>query len=179
MEILKRTARTLCFLLKVLFKKSIIISPNGKKSQCSRSCDLNCDKKSEIYIGKINALPNVHIGAVDGGKIYFGDNVFLNRNCIIVSKESIKIGDNCSFGPNVCIYDHDHTFGRAKQNGETFRCKPVSIGSGCWIGANVTILKGTQIGDNCVIGAGCVISGTIPANTLVKADRSFTAEPIE
>lgn len=42
------------------------------------------------------------------------------------------------------------------------------IGNHCWIGSNVTILKETHIGDNCVIGAGLVISGKIKDGTLKK-----------
>lgn len=37
-----------------------------------------------------------------------------------------------------------------------------TIGSACWIGTNVTVLAGAQIGDGCVIGAGSVVTGTIP-----------------
>ena len=184
MEAVRKIAKIIVFWIKYVFSKAgnpngIKIKGSGKKSQCSRSSEIKCHKNSKITVGRINLFPNVHVAAIDGGEISLGDNVFINRNCIFVAKESISVGNNCSFGPNVCVYDHDHAFGRAKQNGEKFRCKPISIGDGCWIGANVTILKGTQIGDNCVIGAGCVVSGTIPANTLVKADRSFSTEPIE
>ena len=34
---------------------------------------------------------------------------------------------------------------------------PIKIGSDCWIGSNVTILKGVNIGDNVIIGAGSII----------------------
>lgn len=41
------------------------------------------------------------------------------------------------------------------------------IGSGTWVGANVTILKGTVIGEKCVIGAGTIVSGIIPSHSIV------------
>ncbi|MFR5992243.1 MAG: acyltransferase [Mediterraneibacter faecis] len=40
------------------------------------------------------------------------------------------------------------------------------MGNNVWIGANVTILKGTKIGDNAVIGANAVVFGNIPENAI-------------
>ena len=36
--------------------------------------------------------------------------------------------------------------------------KPITVGSGCWIGADVTLLPGIRIADGCVIGAGAVVT---------------------
>lgn len=54
----------------------------------------------------------------------------------------------------------------------------VHIGSHCWIGSNVTILKGANIGDNCVIGAGCVINGEVPSGTIIKINNNILTERI-
>ena len=43
--------------------------------------------------------------------------------------------------------------------------KSVHIGEGCWFGASVTVCPGVTIGDNCVIGAGAVVTRDIPANS--------------
>lgn len=55
----------------------------------------------------------------------------------------------------------------------------VTIGNRCWIGSNVVILKGANIGDNCVIGAGCIISGNIESGTLVKPSTNNVVEKIK
>lgn len=55
----------------------------------------------------------------------------------------------------------------------------VSIGNGTWVGANVTILKNTRIGENCVIGAGTVISGVIPDHSIVTGGRNIDIVPIK
>lgn len=43
---------------------------------------------------------------------------------------------------------------------------PISIGNNIWIGADVCVLPGVTIGDNCVIGAGSVVNKNIPAGSL-------------
>ena len=48
----------------------------------------------------------------------------------------------------------------------------------CGIGRNVTILKGATIGDNCVIGAGCVIAENIPSNTVVRLEQQLLKEEV-
>ena len=47
-----------------------------------------------------------------------------------------------------------------------FISRYAEIGENCWIAGNVTILAGAEIGDGCVIGAGSVVAGKIPANSL-------------
>ena len=45
--------------------------------------------------------------------------------------------------------------------------KEIKIGNHTFIGAKAILLPGTQIGDNCIIGAGTVVKGTIPNNSVV------------
>lgn len=81
------------------------------------------------------------------------------------------------FGPGVTIYDHDHIF---SPEGilPGFKLGEVVIEDGCWIGANVTILRNTHIGKNSVIGAGTVVKGDIPAGSLVTGQRNINITPI-
>ncbi|WP_236023530.1 glycosyltransferase [Bifidobacterium miconis] len=114
------------------------------------------------------------------GDIVIGDNVFFNNGCAVHAMESITIGSETIFGENVRIYDHNHRFAdptlAIKEQG--YSTAPVHIGSHCWIGSNVTILKGANIGDNCVIGAGCVISGDIPSGSVVRAETTLRIDPV-
>ena len=86
----------------------------------------------------------------------------------------MTIGDNCNFGPNVTIVTPIHPMVaserraiRTAQGEEKLLCyaKPVHIGKDCWFGASVTVCPGVTIGDNCVIGAGSVVTRNIPANS--------------
>lgn len=92
---------------------------------------------------------------------------FFNNYCTLASMARITIGEGTIFGENVKIYDHNHCYKDIstpiKEQGYT--SAPIKIGRHCWIASNVTILKGVTIGDNCVIGAGCVVYKDVPANT--------------
>jgi acetyltransferase-like isoleucine patch superfamily enzyme len=126
----------------------------------------------EILIGKgLRVQPRAYFAAVNGGHIVFGNNVSINRNTIVISHESITIGDGCAIGPNVLMYDHDHSFGtEGLMRG--YKTSPINIEKNCWIGAGVIILRGSHIGEGCVIGAGTVVKGDIPPHSIVTSEVS-------
>lgn len=102
------------------------------------------------------------------GMLSIGEKTYMNRYCMISAHEEVTIGDGCMFGPGVKIFDNDHIY--SPENGVTTKLKtaPVRIGNHCWIASDVIILRGTTIGDKCVIGAGCIVKGNVPAGTVVK-----------
>ena len=105
-----------------------------------------------------------------------GRNVFFNHDCSITcSGSSVTIGDGTIFGENVKIYDHNHCYKDVtrpiKEQGYT--SAPVTIGKHCWIASNVVILKGVTIGDNSVIGAGCIIHKDVPEGKVVVNRQSL------
>lgn len=142
----------------------------GNKSGLRIWKSIKCDKKSKIYGKNISVRKNTHIEAKNGGVISFGNNVNFNYNCIIASHKNISFGNNVSIGPNCIFYDHDHNY-KSKNWRKDFITKDIKIGNDVWIGGNVVILKGTTIGDNCVIAAGTILKGEqIPNNSLVYQD---------
>lgn len=155
---------------------------NRLKIKITRHINKNSNisiNNGKIYIGKGLGLNNNSKIAANNGKIFIGNYVNFNTNCICVSHKSIRIGDKCSFGPNVCIYDHDHAFNENGKIPGKFTEAEVVIEENVWVGANSVILKGTKIGKNSVIGAGCVLKGDIPPNSLVIANRDVTIKKLE
>ncbi len=102
-----------------------------------------------------------------------GAGFFGNFNLTIQDDGQVTIGEHCNFGPNVTIVTPVHPLLPGERRfmwtaaGErTHLCyaKPVRIGNDCWLGASVTVCPGVTIGDNCVIGAGSVVTRDIPPN---------------
>ncbi|MFR4589300.1 MAG: sugar O-acetyltransferase [Eisenbergiella sp.] len=102
-----------------------------------------------------------------------GKNFFGNFHLTIQDDAEVVIGDNCNFGPNVTIVTPIHPMLASERRmmltpeGEKKKlcyAKPVHIGNDCWLCANVTVCPGVTIGDNCVIGAGSVVTRDIPSN---------------
>lgn len=90
-------------------------------------------------------------------------NIDLTRPSLI----SIK-GGGTFLHRNLTILTHDYaTNSFLNLYGEFVPCSGrVSIGRNVWFGMDVTCLKGTDIGDNCIIGYGSVVMGKIPANSV-------------
>ena len=135
-----------CF-YKLIYRSTVKF---GKKVQFRKNFSINIDNKS--------------------AKVIIGDNTFFNNYCTISSMEGVEIGKDTLFGENVKIYDNNHRFNivnkTVKEQG--YSTSKIKIGNNCWIANNVVILKGVTIGDNVVIGAGCIIKGNIESNTIVN-----------
>ena len=102
-------------------------------------------------------------------KLTIGDNVFFNSGCSITCFSEIIVGNDCQFGEDVKFYDHNHEHKNKSDNinqqGYTFG--GIKIGNNCWFGSNVIVLKGVEIGDNAVIGAGCIIYRSLPSDAVI------------
>lgn len=111
------------------------------------------------------------------GIVSIGKNVFFNNYCSITARRKVVIGNDCIFGENVKIYDHNHKHRDNKLiRLQGFSTEEVIIGEDCWIGSNVTILKGVKIGRHSVIGAGVIVYKDIPENSVVVCKQNVMAK---
>lgn len=151
---------------------------NSWKTLVSSKSDINITNKGRINLGVMcNIEKNTQIRAT-GGEISIGNNVYINRNCNIVSHKKISIEDNVTIGPNVCIYDHDHNYKKEK-TGDDYISKEVIIGAGTWIGSSCVITKGVRIGSNCVIAAGTIVTKDVPSNMIIRSKCEYVMKKIE
>lgn len=136
---------------------------------------VNFGKYGFASIGsKFRSRPNCVLN-ITSGNLVVGRNVFFNRGVQINCHERVFIGDNCLFGHNVLVFDHNHRFRDKGINirEQGYKVAPVHIADNVWIGANCVILPGVTIGSNVVIGAGSIISSDIPTNAIVKSSRDL------
>ncbi|WP_413705341.1 DapH/DapD/GlmU-related protein [Pseudomonas sp. Pseusp16] len=102
-------------------------------------------------------------------KLTIGDDVSINRNCLINAGGGVSIGSKTLIGPNVTIYSQNHAY---KEKSIDIRLqgyerKSVVIGNDVWIACNATLLPGVAIGDGCVIAAGSVVTHNMPPYSIV------------
>lgn len=105
--------------------------------------------------------------------IKIGNHVGIS-GATIYARSRIEIGDNTCIGGNTKILDNDfHPLEAEARNAdikEKIGTKPVLIGKNCFIGCNVLILKGTELGEGCVVGAGAVVSGKFEAGSVIAGN---------
>lgn len=159
--------------LKLKYGQSISMSNSVR---LEKLVDIVAVNGGKIELSNAIISRNSHIASV-GGYVKFGEDIFLNANVRVVCHQRIEIGSGCKFGPNVCVYDHDHSFGEFGV-GDDYKTSPIIIGENCWIGANAIILRGAVIGRNSVIGAGVIVKGIIPAHSILKSKQNYTVERI-
>lgn len=100
-----------------------------------------------------------------GYNIELGSHFYSNHNLTILDVCNVVIGDNVLVGPHVMISTATHPLDPIERQHTEYGVS-VTIGNNVWIGGNVSILPGVSIGDNCVIGAGSVVTRDIPINSV-------------
>lgn len=107
--------------------------------------------------------------------LFIGDNCEMGDMTHIVAHEGVEIGNNVLIASKCFISDTNHGVYNGNNqdspdvppNQRKLVTKLVKIGNNVWVGENVVILAGTEIGDGCIIGANSVVKGNISSNTIV------------
>mgnify|MGYP000417840261 CR=1 FL=1 len=119
-------------------------SPTSNLIGVNRPCILSCHGKGQLVIGDQCGFSGTVIGCFD----------------------SITLGKGVRCGANTLITDSDWH----EKDPRTSAARPVVIEDGVWLGVNVVVLKGVTIGKNSIIGAGSVVSRSIPANVIAAGN---------
>nr|WP_306436873.1 DapH/DapD/GlmU-related protein [Rhodococcus sp. 06-1059B-a] len=98
-------------------------------------------------------------GLFSGGRgLHIERGVILNYNCFVDATGEVFLGRNVAIGPGSKLLTVTHEIGpREKRRGLEQIVKDVVVGDGCWLGANVTVLPGVEIGSGAVVAAGSVV----------------------
>ncbi len=111
-------------------------------------------------------MPSGTVVYGDGSNLTIGRNVTFGGRVVLFGTAPIEIGDNTMIALNVIIHtathDYtDHPMWRKRID------RPVKIGNHVWIGAAAIIMPGVVVGDNAVIGAGCIVTANVPQGAIV------------
>ncbi len=144
------------------------------------SLDYNDNENKRLVLEQLFASlgNNVAIGSKFhceyGKNIYIGSDVIIGPNCIFIDNDRITIGNCVMLAPNIQIYTAYHPilpeeryiYEKEAEDPIYYNtcADPVDIKDGAWIGGGVIILPGVTIGKNSIIGAGSVVTRSIPDN---------------
>ncbi|HZQ44269.1 MAG TPA: sugar O-acetyltransferase [Acidobacteriaceae bacterium] len=113
-----------------------------------------------------------------GSNIALGEHVFFNFNCTILDVCKVTIGDYSQFGSGVQILTPLHPLNAALRRKQEYGA-PVTIGSDVWLGSGVIILPGVSIGCRTVVGAGSVVTRSLPDDALAVGNPCRVIRKIE
>lgn len=139
--------------------RSAIVTVDGRYPVVYTAGSITCGR---LFL-RCKSIP-IELGASKNGSLVLGERVFINTGATIVANHSIVVGDDCLIGDLAAIFDTD--FHPIEPSRPT-RFAPVRLGANVWVGRSAIILPGVTIGDHAVIAAGSIVTGDVPARTLM------------
>ena len=149
----------------VVIKGAIFITGHGAIS-LDDGVHINSCRASNPIGGDTKTVVNTFTN----GQVHIGANSGIS-NSALVARERIDIGKNVKIGGGTQIFDNDfHSLDfstrTSAQDDQNIGCAPVIIKDGAFIGARCIILKGVEIGEHSIVGAGSVVTKNIPDNEI-------------
>lgn len=129
-------------------------------------CGLGLANSTLHIMGSVKLHPHAAIGA-QNSTVIIGNGTVINGPTSIISKSGVRIGEHCHIAMNTIIMDCDmHKHALAGEKPEDIP-KEIIIKDHCWVGHNVSILKGVTIGEGSIIGAHSVVTKDVQDRTMV------------
>lgn len=125
-----------------------------------------------------------------GVHIHLGKWVYFNSGATLLDSNTITIGDYTAVGPNVQFLAAGHPKDPDERflDGPTdqfppFRvmcvAKPIELGKKCWIGGGAIIMAGVTIGDGTMVGAGSVVTKSLPPMVTAVGNPARVIGPVD
>lgn len=123
-----------------------------------------CDGILDLSNGSITFGQNINITkgfclkVIEGASVQIGSNFYANAYFTLLAKKGISIGENCLVGWNVLLNDGDGHSVISTITGKAINSKKeIIISNHVWLSAHVSVLKGTHILSNCIVGYGSIV----------------------
>lgn len=151
-------------------KKLALLYPGikiDKQTYIGKNCKIICTDGASLILKNTVIDNGVTLTCAHGALIEITSS-YIGLNSLINARESIQIKDNCQIAEMVVIRDQNHKFG---ENGKSiveqgFDTAPIVIGENVWLGAKSSVLMGTTIGKNTVVGAHSLAKGMLNENSI-------------
>jgi len=115
-----------------------------------------------------------------GTQVTLGARVFVNAGCMFLDAAAITLEDDVQLGPGVQLLTSDHPRSAEERAGGLESARPIRIGARAWLGGGVIVLPGVEIGRDAIIGAGSVVTKSVPDGvTAVGSPATWNARPAD
>ncbi len=125
---------------------------------------------NHIKIGRECVMNHLDIWVEDdGNSVEIGCNTWITGETHIAVTEgtAVKIGERCLFSDEIAIRTGDSHSILNEQGVRINKAKGVEVGNHVWIGNRAMLLKGTEIGDDSVVGAGAIVTEKFGTGVIV------------
>lgn len=135
------------------------------------------DMSNDSFIQKIKKIIlGEHLLWGKKQKLHLSKGNVVNNTLFNTSSGHIYIKENTIFGHNCMVLTGRHTFTNGVRSSLLGKDEiprngyDIKIGSGCWIASGTIIIGGVTIGDNCIVGAGSVVTKDVPSGCFVAGN---------
>jgi acetyltransferase-like isoleucine patch superfamily enzyme len=106
---------------------------------------------------------------VHEGEVVIGAKTVMGQECTISAFQHVSVGRECILADRVMLIDFDHGVVEVERpiRVQGIYKRDVRVGNNVWVGYGACFLRGTTVGDNCVIGTSSVITKDVPDNAVV------------
>jgi len=120
------------------------------------------------HVSMLSTVVPIELLVFPGAVLEIGNHTFINYGSSLAATGSIHIGQHCLLGMHSIIFDNNfHEFADRHQRPAA---QPVVLEDNVWLGHRTTILPGVTIGHDSVIGAGSVVTSSIPARVIAAGN---------
>lgn len=122
-----------------------------------------------VRIGAYSKLSSTSHMSKYGKGLKMGNNSAVGQFTEFGAAGGIEIGSDVIMGSYVSFHSENHNFEDTSKSIrlQGVNSKGIKIGNNVWVGAKVTFLDGCEVGNNCVVAAGCVANGVYPDNSVI------------
>jgi len=156
----------------ILNKKNFVF---GSNVTIEKNCELDGYASNKISLGnnvKIGAysklLSTSHL-ATYGKGLQIGNNSAIGDFTHFGAPGGITIGNDVIMGSYISFHSENHNFEDANTliREQGVNSKGITLGNNIWVGAKVTFLDGSKVGNNSIVAAGAVVRGEFPDNVII------------
>jgi acetyltransferase-like isoleucine patch superfamily enzyme len=162
----------------IVFGHSVTI---GKYSEIDGFSSEKINLGNCVKIGSFSSLSSTSHFSKYGKGLKMGNNSAIGDYTHFGAAGGIEIGNDVIMGSYISFHSENHNYTDATKliREQGVSSKGIKLGNNIWVGAKVTFLDGSVIGNNCVVAAGAVVNGVFPDNVVIGGVPAKILKPIQ